>query len=227
MILSPSPNHGDRKGRDVSMVILHYTGMKTSQEALDRMRDPDSSVSAHYMIEENGRAHQLVGEDRRAWHAGVSWWQGEEDINSISIGIELVNKGHEWGYQDFPDEQIDTLLDLLRTIRQRYPIPASRVLGHSDVAPGRKEDPGEKFPWALLATEGHAIGIWSGMIQDDPPTEDRATEMLREIGYGVAPFGAVASVIAFQRRFCPSVLGEGLGPQTRSAIAEVWSTVSQ
>lgn len=221
-----SPNHGDRKGKDVSMVVLHYTGMKTAKEALDRMCDPEAEVSAHYMIEESGKYHWLVPEDRRAWHAGVSEWAGETDVNSASIGIELVNPGHEWGYREFSEPQIDSLLRLLGGILQRFPVPRPRVIGHSDVAPGRKEDPGEKFPWHVLAAEGLAIGPWSGERPEVIPSEDEAVETLKKIGYGVDRFGAVACVIAFQRRFCPDCMGEGLGETTRAAIAERWLRIN-
>jgi N-acetylmuramoyl-L-alanine amidase len=216
----PSPNHGDRKGHSISMVVLHYTGMKSADEALERMCDEQSEVSAHYMIEPHGRTHALVPEERRAWHAGVSEWAGEKDINSVSLGIELVNPGHEWGYEEFPDEQIDALVLLLRQVRERYGIPPGRVLGHSDIAPGRKEDPGEKFPWQVLALERLAIGPWSGKTPEELPSAEEALGLLEEIGYAVERFGAMACVIAFQRRFCPDHLGEGLSESTRAAIKE-------
>ncbi|GGY39916.1 N-acetylmuramoyl-L-alanine amidase [Parvularcula lutaonensis] len=215
-----SPNHGDRKGRDISMVVLHYTGMKTAEEALERLCDPQAEVSAHYLIEENGRLHQLVREERRAWHAGVAQWGGETDINSVSIGIELVNPGHEFGYRDFPDDQVDALIDLLEAIKDRYQIPRARIVGHSDVAPGRKEDPGEKFPWNALAAEKLAIGPWSGQMPLTLPNEEQALGQLATIGYGVETFGAEACILAFQRRFCPRRMGQGLDQETRAAIAE-------
>lgn len=144
-----SPNFTARRGGHEipSMIIIHYTGMKTGQEALERLCDPEAQVSAHYVIEENGDIYQLVDDDKRAWHAGASEWQGETDINSASIGIELVNPGHEWGYRDFPDVQIEALIELSKDLVERYGIPVERILGHSDVAPGRKQDPGELFPW--------------------------------------------------------------------------------
>lgn len=221
-----SPNHGDRKGHDVSMVVIHYTGMKTAKEALARLCDPDAQVSAHYLVEETGRIHQLVPEERRAWHAGVGYWGGEEDINSVSIGIELVNPGHEWGYTEFPDEQIDALIDLLDGVKERYSVPRSRIVGHSDVAPGRKEDPGEKFPWSALAAEQLAVSPWSGKMPENLPDPEEARRMLSEIGYGVATYGPIPCVIAFQRRFCPRCLGEGFGEETRGAIAEIHERVS-
>lgn len=147
-----SPNYTERRGghEKPSMIIIHYTGMKTGQEALERLCNPNSDVSAHYVIEEDGRLFQLVDDDKRAWHAGVSEWKGETDINSASIGIELVNPGHEWGYREFPDVQIDVLINLCRDLIAKYEIPLDRILGHEDVASGRKQDPGELFPWERL-----------------------------------------------------------------------------
>ena len=149
----PSPNFGERKeGARPSMILIHYTGMETAEAAFSRLCDPASEVSAHYMIERNGQITQMVDEDKRAWHAGVSLWQGETDINSCSIGIELENKGHEFGYEDFPPAQIKALIALCHDIMTRHEI--KWILGHEDVAPGRKQDPGEKFPWSVLAQHG-------------------------------------------------------------------------
>jgi len=144
-----SPNFGERRGGhdQPSMIIIHYTDMETGKAALERLCDPEFEVSAHYVIEENGDIYQLVEEDQRAWHAGVSEWDGESDINSASIGIELVNPGHSHGYREFPDAQIAALIALTQDIRTRYDISISRILGHSDVAPERKQDPGSLFPW--------------------------------------------------------------------------------
>ena len=157
MISAPSPNF-DNRVSPPDMIVLHYTGMRTGDEALARMTDPEAKVSAHYMIEEDGRLYSLVSEERRAWHAGVSFWKGATDINAASIGIELVNPGHEFGYRAFPDAQIEALIELMDDIRSRWTVPESRILGHSDVAPARKTDPGELFPWKRLAQAGH--GIW-------------------------------------------------------------------
>lgn len=206
--------------------MLHYTGMKTSEEALERLCDPEAKVSAHYLIEESGRTHALVPEERRAWHAGISEWGGDSDVNAMSIGIELANPGHEWGYRGFPDDQIDALIRLMGGIMERHAIPAGRVVGHSDIAPDRKEDPGEKFPWNQLAAEKLAAGPWSGETPLTIPSEEGATELLKRIGYGVDRFGVDPCVVAFQRRFCPGVMGEGLGKSTRSAIAEACAKVS-
>lgn len=157
IIQAKSPNFEDRRAAPIDMVIIHYTGMKTGQEALERMCDPEAKVSAHYMIEEDGRLFQLVDEDKRAWHAGVSEWDGRTDINSHSIGIELVNPGHEWGYREFTLAQIDTLEALLAELYKRHPIKPEYVIGHSDVAPGRKQDPGELFPWDRLVEKKLAV----------------------------------------------------------------------
>jgi N-acetylmuramoyl-L-alanine amidase len=156
-IEAPTPNVDHRRGPP-DMVVLHYTGMQTGEEALARLCDPQAKVSAHYLVEEDGRVFRLAPEERRCWHAGKSFWKGETDINAVSIGIELVNPGHEWGYRGFPDAQVAAVISLLDDIRARWTIPDDRILGHSDVAPARKEDPGELFPWKRLAEAGH--GLW-------------------------------------------------------------------
>lgn len=166
----PSPNFNDRK-HPVDMLVLHYTGMETGQAALERMCDAAANVSAHYMIWEDGGVVQLVGEDKRAWHAGVSSWQGDEDLNSRSIGIEIVNGGHDWPLAGgvlppYPKAQIDALIELCHGILERWDIPARRIVGHSDIAPARKDDPGEHFPWDRLARAG--IGLWPLTISDNP-----------------------------------------------------------
>ena len=191
----PSPNHDDRGGVAIDMLVLHYTGMKTAKAALERLCDPAAKVSAHYTVDEDGTIYVHVREARRAWHAGVSSWAGGSDINARSIGIELVNPGHEFGYRDFADAQIDALITLCHGILLRHPIASARVLGHSDVAPARKEDPGELFPWARLAKAG--IGLWP------QETESRAgQELLTRYGYDpAAPRDKV--IMAFQRHFRP------------------------
>ena len=158
----PSPNFNDRK-HPIDMLVLHYTGMQTGQAALDRMRDEAAGVSAHYMLWEDGCVVQLVGEDKRAWHAGVSKWQGDDDLNSRSIDLEIVNGGHDWPLSGgelppYPDAQIEALIELCLSILDRWDIPANRIVGHSDIAPTRKQDPGEHFPWETLAQAG--IGLW-------------------------------------------------------------------
>ena len=156
---APSPNHDERPaGAPVDMLILHYTGMRTGAEAIARLRDPAARVSAHYVVEEDGAVFRLVAEERRAWHAGVSRWRGQDLLNGRSIGIEIVNPGHEHGYRAFPALQMAAVCDLCLGILARHPIPAGNVVAHSDVAPDRKEDPGELFDWAGLAANG--VGLW-------------------------------------------------------------------
>jgi len=221
---SPSPNF-DARRHPLDMLVLHYTGMETGQAALDRMRDPEAKVSAHYMIWEDGRIDQLVAEDRRAWHAGVATWQGDDDLNSRSIGIEIVNGGHDIRLPDgslppYPHDQIAAVIELCRAIIARHEIPQSRIVGHSDIAPLRKQDPGEHFPWEHLARAG--IGVWpdvEGTQNTDidgkglAPGETGASvtqmqEMLAAIGYGLPATGTYdelteAVVKAFQRRWLP------------------------
>lgn len=183
----------------IDTLILHYTGMETGAAALDRLCDPAAKVSAHYLIDENGGVRALVAEEMRAWHAGVSAWRGATDINDRSIGIELVNPGHEFGYLDFPARQIDALCDLCRDVAARHPIPARNVLGHSDVAPQRKQDPGERFPWKVLARQG--IGLWPE--PGKPPHWGMAwvAPALARYGYDTADIHA--ALAAFQRHFRP------------------------
>ena len=190
-----SPNHGPR-AMAVDMLVLHYTGMKNATAALDRLRDPVAKVSAHYLIDEDGAVLRLVDEARRAWHAGVALWRGHADINDRSIGIELVNPGHEYGYRRFPEAQMATLIALSRDVVARHAIPARNVVGHCDIAPDRKSDPGELFDWRRLAQSG--IGLWP-----DPSKGDitRIPAMLREYGYDTQGDGAL---IAFQRHFRPA-----------------------
>jgi N-acetylmuramoyl-L-alanine amidase len=207
----PSPNH-DERNETVDMLILHYTGMKTAGDAIDRLRDPVAAVSSHYVVDEDGTVFRLVPEDRRAWHAGVSYWRGHTALNGRSIGIEIVNPGHEWGYRDFPVLQLAAVCDLCLTILTRHAIPARNVVGHSDVAPDRKEDPGERFGWRALAENG--VGLWPtgaadlgamGALRD--ATKLRPVRAaLSEIGYRVAPEGgldpALSTVLrAFQRHW--------------------------
>lgn len=203
----PSPNFDDRPGAGTAdMLILHYTGMKTAQEALDRLCDPAAKVSAHYLIDEDGTVWRLVDEAKRAWHAGVSSWRGRSDINAASIGIELVNPGREFGYRPFPKAQMAVLTELARAILTRHRILARQVLGHSDVAPLRKQDPGEFFDWASLGKAG--IGLWPDFAQaaSAPATTRALQEALARIGYACPASGVLddetkAVVTAFQRHF--------------------------
>jgi len=212
----PSPNF-DERGRGVDMIVLHYTGMRTGQEALERLTDAASKVSSHYLVDEDGTIFALTPESMRAWHAGVGAWKGETDLNARSIGIEIVNPGHEFGYRKFPAKQIDMTIALVKDILTRHPVPATRVLGHSDVAPQRKEDPGELFPWGKFAAEGLAIGRYAG--DEDPTiTYDEALSFLRAIGYDAPDKAHAAAVVAFQRRFCPKALAQGFNPLTKAAL---------
>jgi N-acetylmuramoyl-L-alanine amidase len=193
----PSPNHDERGDTAIDMLVLHYTGMTSAEAALERLCDVNAKVSAHYLIDEDGTIYALVPEARRAWHAGVSHWAGASDINARSIGIELVNPGHEFGYRAFSEMQISALIPLCHSILMRHPIPSARVLGHSDVAPARKDDPGELFPWKRLADAG--IGLWP-QAQGAAKAEDLAR-------YGYDPDAPQDKVItAFQRHFRPKKL---------------------
>ncbi len=195
-----SPNH-DERALPITMVVLHYTVMQTAEEALDRMCDPSAKVSAHYMIDTDGTVTSLVPEDRRAWHAGKSYWRGITDINSASVGIELVNPGHEWGYVPFTDDQMIGLMPLLADIIERYDIPRANVVGHSDIAPARKDDPGELFEWERLAQLNLALAIPKPRIAlffDNPASFHLALE---RFGYDISD--GRAAVRAFQRRWRP------------------------
>ena len=204
--MSVSPNFNDRpKGVPIDMLVLHYTGMETGEAALERLCNAEAGVSAHYLIEEDGTVHRLVDEDKRAWHAGVSWWRGAMDVNGRSIGIELVNPGHEFGYRAFPDAQMEALIALSRAILKRHPIPARNVVGHSDVAPERKQDPGELFDWRRLSAAG--IGLWVEKSMPCEVSDFELAAMLSAFGYAVSdPYATLA---AFQRHFRPSdITGE-------------------
>lgn len=235
----PSPNYGERKdGRRPDMILLHYTGMAKADAALELLRTQGSEVSAHYFVFEDGRIVQLVQESQRAWHAGRAYWAGETDINSCSIGIEIANPGHDHGYPDFPKRQIAAVTTLCRSIQTRNTIPAVRVLAHSDVAPSRKMDPGEKFPWRTLHDSG--VGHWvkpapimnfgqtlsPGDRGDPVAALQRA---LRDYGYGVEPSGEYDTttrdvVIAFQRHFRPERIDGIADPSTRGTLQELLAT---
>ena len=193
------------------MLVLHYTGMETAAAALERLCDPEAKVSAHYVIAEDGAVFNMVPEDMRAWHAGRAFWRGGSAINARSIGIELVNPGHELGYRDFAELQMAALETLALDIIRRHPIPARNVVGHSDIAPSRKTDPGEKFDWRRLASAG--IGLWPGAAAAGEGEGD-AGGLLAEIGYDTADLAA--ALTAFQRRYRPARVdgvadGETLG----------------
>ena len=229
VIEAPSPNF-DARIAPPDILVLHYTGMPSGEEALARLRDPQAKVSAHYMVEEDGRIFRLVPEERRAWHAGVSFWKGERNINGVSIGIEIVNPGHEFGYRDFPDAQVAAVIALLSDIRSRWDIPDSRILGHSDVAPDRKEDPGERFPWRRLAEAGH--GFWAEgeaapgpalTVGDTGPGVFILQAGLTRLGYDCAPSESfderTATVIrAFQRHWRPEGVDGLADGETRARL---------
>lgn len=214
----PSPNVNDRPaGTAIDMVILHYTGMKTGAAALDRLCDPDARVSAHYLVEEDGNIWQMVEDSQRAWHAGLSHWSGATDINDRSIGIEIVNPGHEFGYRVFPDAQIRAVEALLAQIIERHQILPARVVGHSDIAPTRKQDPGELFNWKRLADKG--LSVWPETPGNAIDPAD-ARRYLSEIGYD--PEAPLADVVtAFQRRFVPAGVSGTLDEDTLAMIAAV------
>jgi len=213
----PSPNHDDRGDAVIDMLVLHYTGMKSAEEALARLCDPASKVSAHYTIDEDGTVYAHVPEARRAWHAGMAYWAGATDINARSIGIELVNPGHEFGYRDFAEDQVAALITLCHSILMRHPIPSWRVLGHSDVAPARKEDPGELFPWERLAKAG--IGLWPQAIASEADPEALAR-------YGYDPNAPQDKVItAFQRHFQPRKLDGQWDSDCAGLLASLLKTV--
>ena len=198
-----SPNCNERK-LPISMVVLHYTGMRTAGEALARLCVESSQVSAHYLIDEEGQVTNLVPEEKRAWHAGASYWRGITDVNSASIGIELANPGHEWGYRPFPEPQMDALLPLLADIMDRHDIPRANVVGHSDVAPARKTDPGEYFDWARLGELGLALEIPKAkmnLFYDNPGAFYLGME---RFGYDI--IDGRAAVTAFQRRWRPEYI---------------------
>jgi N-acetylmuramoyl-L-alanine amidase len=218
--VEPSPNFDERTGLGrPDIILIHYTGMQFSHEAIHRLCDTTARVSSHYVVLENGSIVQLVQEAKRAWHAGVSVWGGDPDVNSRSIGIEICNPGHDFGYPDFPPRQIAATITLCRSIQTRHIVRPENVLAHSDVAPSRKNDPGEKFPWKRLAQSG--VGLWvdAGAVPDADPLKPNDTgpqvaelqRLLAEYGYGIEASGhfdvATGEVItAFQRHFRPTRL---------------------
>ena len=220
-VARPSPNHDARPaGGAIDMLLLHYTGMTSAEAALSRLCDAAAKVSAHYLIDEGGGVYALVAEERRAWHAGVACWAGEEDINACSIGIELVNPGHEFGYRAFPQAQMDAVTELCLDILRRHPIPGHRVLGHADVAPGRKEDPGELFDWAALAAAG--IGLWPAKAQGS----GSAAGALARFGYDVSGAGLAACATAFQRHWRPKNIDGAMDSECLELLAGLLDTAT-
>ena len=236
--LAPSPNFGDRRGKKIDALILHYTGMATGSVALARLTDPSSSVSCHYLVWEDGRVTQLVAEAARAWHAGRSSWAGETDMNSVSIGIEIVNRGRAGGAPPYPPAQVEAVAALAKDVCARHAIAPHRVLAHSDVAPDRKDDPGEWFPWRTLADAG--VGLWL-----DPAPPDTASRLapgatgdavralqarLRGIGYdcprnGHFDVNTEAAVAAFQRHWRPDRVDGCLDSSTEKAMESAWDII--
>ncbi len=230
-----SPNFGPRAdGRSPDMILLHYTGMISARVAEERLCDPAAEVSAHYLVDEDGRIVQMVREADRAWHAGKSSWKGVTDINSCSIGIEIVNPGHEHGYRSFPEVQMAAVIDLCLEIKARHGIAAERVVGHSDVAPGRKVDPGELFDWNRLA--GHGLGVFvepeqlaGGRIYaegDAGPKVQEVQSMLSLVGYGIEISGeydqrTTTVVGAFQRHFRPARIDGRADVSTRRTLVRL------
>jgi N-acetylmuramoyl-L-alanine amidase len=225
----PSPNQDARPDGCVDILLLHYTDMLSAEAALQRMTDAAARVSAHYCIDEDGTVYRLVPEERRAWHAGISSWAGATDINARSIGIELVNPGHTCGYRPFAEAQMQALEALATEILGRHPIPAHRVLGHSDVAPARKIDPGELFDWRRLARAG--IGLWPEPLGFADPGPARSTRDIADVqsklarfGYGVVVTGVLdrateQALSAFQRHFRPASFDGQPDGETRRLLA--------
>lgn len=212
---APSPNHGERL-LPISMIVLHYTGMESGAAALARLRDPDAQVSAHYLIEEDGRIFRLVAEERRAWHAGRAHWRGISDVNSASIGIEIVNPGHAFGYRPFTPEQMSALIPLVADIKARHGITRGNVVGHSDVAPARKQDPGELFNWHALARLRLALPRPTRNLVDPGWPDGGFMLALERFGYDVTD--PVAAVTAFQRRFRPEMIDGEIDMECRCIL---------
>lgn len=211
----PSPNF-DERALPISMLVLHYTGMEDAESAIERLRDPEAKVSAHYVVDEDGRILRLVGEEKRAWHAGRSFWRGITDVNSASIGVEIVNPGHEFGYRPFPEEQMDALIPLVAEIVKRHDIARANVVGHSDVAPARKQDPGELFDWALLGKLGLALPRPVRSLTDPQWSDSGFLLALERFGYDVRD--SEAAVTAFQRRFRPEGIDGIIDGETRAIL---------
>ena len=215
---APSPNWNERQ-LPVTMVVLHYTGMESADAALARMCDPAAEVSAHYMIDEDGTVIQLVDEGKRAWHAGRSYWRGVRDVNSASVGIELVNPGHEFGYRPFPEAQMEALIPLLSGIVDRHDVPRANVVGHSDIAPARKQDPGELFDWEWLAEYGLCLPtpkLKMRLVYDEPGAFFLALE---RFGYDITD--GRAAITAFQRRWRPRIIDGELDGEIGALLFEL------
>ncbi|BBC74229.1 N-acetylmuramoyl-L-alanine amidase [Altererythrobacter sp. B11] len=214
-----SPNWNER-ALPISMVVLHYTEMQPVTAALERLCDPAAEVSAHYLITEEGEVIRLVAEEKRAWHAGQSYWRGHRDVNSASIGIELDHPGHALGYRPFSNAQIDALLPLLGQIVQQYDIPRANVVAHSDVAPARKTDPGELFPWHRLAECRLCLPRPQKLELGDPFDNDGAFFLaLERFGYDIT--NGRKAVEAFQRRWRPELIDGEVDGEIRAILFQL------
>jgi N-acetylmuramoyl-L-alanine amidase len=211
----PSPNFDERE-LPISMLVLHYTGMVDAAAAIAKLQAPDAKVSCHYLVCEDGQVLQMVDEEKRAWHAGRGFWRGITDINSASIGIEIVNPGHEFGYRAFPKEQIDALVPLVAGILERHRITRGNVVGHSDVAPRRKQDPGELFPWHRLARHRLALPRPTKNLMDPLWTDAGFLLALERFGYDVSD--PLAATVAFQRRFRPELIDGTIDGECRALL---------
>lgn len=214
-IATPSPNF-DERAAPVSMIVLHYTGMRDAQSAIDRLRDPAAKVSCHYLVAEDGTVLEMVAEDKRAWHAGASHWRGVTDCNSASIGIEIVNPGHEFGYRPFPDAQVEAVVRLVAEVKDRHGITRGNIVGHSDIAPARKRDPGELFPWGTLARLRLALPRPTKNLMDPDWTEAGFLLALERFGYDVTD--RLAAIMAFQRRFRPELIDGEVDAECRMIL---------
>jgi N-acetylmuramoyl-L-alanine amidase len=214
-----SPNW-DERALPVTMVVIHYTEMESAEAAIARLRDPEAKVSAHYLISEAGEVTRLVPEDKRAWHAGASFWRGHRDVNSASIGIELDHPGHAHGYRAFAEAQIDALLPLLQRITRTYDVPRANVVGHSDVAPARKTDPGELFPWDRLAECRLCLPRPDKLELGDPFDNDGAFYLaLERFGYDITD--GRKAVEAFQRRWRPARIDGEIDGEVRAILFQL------
>jgi len=215
MIEAPSPNF-DERTQPVSMLVLHYTGMPDAESAIRWLANPESKVSAHYVVTEDGQIVRMVDEAKRAWHAGRAWWRGISDVNSASIGVEIVNPGHEWGYRNFPEAQVEALIPLIHDIMTRHGITRGNVVGHSDIAPARKLDPGELFPWGRLARLRLALPRPTRNLMDPHWSDGAFMLALERFGYDIAE--PQAAVIAFQRRFRPELIDGIIDGECRAIL---------
>jgi N-acetylmuramoyl-L-alanine amidase len=214
----PSPNF-DERDQPISIVVLHYTGMTDGPSAIARLSDAGSGVSCHYLIAEDGQVLRMVDEAKRAWHAGRSYWRGVHNVNAASIGIEIVNPGHEFGYRPFTSQQMDALVPLLADIVRRHEIPIANVVGHSDVAPTRKQDPGELFDWGLLARHRLAVARPSRGLVDPGWTDGGFLLALERYGYDVRD--PLAATVAFQRRFRPELIDGEIDGECRAILLQL------